>query len=221
MLRPGRLQIKDVRGDLELETQIAEDFRLGEPQGPLERAAEGWGGHHQVFRLATTAGVWAVKRHGRRPLADPAAAFAIEATAHAGGVPMARPVVTAAGHGWTEIGGVTFRCHGWIDGATKQNEQTSGAEAGAMGRIVARLHGLRIPAPEPAPSPPADPERWAELAGMGGSAPWACRLAETRSVRWSPWPPNRHRSSWAGTSWWEAIGTSMPTTSCSRRPAFT
>ena len=166
-------------GELELETQIAEDFQLGKPHGPLERAAEGWGGHNQVFRLATTAGVWAVKRHGRRPYADRATAFAIEATAHTAGVPMAPPVVTAAGHGWTEIGGVTFRCHGWIDGAAKQNEDTSGAEAEAMGRIVARLHRLRIPAPQPAPSPPVDPERWAELAGMGGGAPWACRLAET------------------------------------------
>ena len=120
-----------------------------------------------------------MKRHGRRPFADPATAFAVEAAAHAGGVPMASPVATTAGRGWTEIGGVTFRCHGWIDGATKQNEETSDEEARAMGRIVAQLHGLRIAAPEHAPSPPMNPKRWADLARMGGGAPWACRLAQT------------------------------------------
>lgn len=161
-----------------LGTQIAEAFGLGEPLGPLVPAAEGWGGHNVVFRLETTVGSWAVKRHGRRPHADPTAAFAIEVAAHAGGVPMAVPVATIAGFGWAEIGGVLFRCHEWIDGASRQNEETSSTDARAMGRIVAHLHGLRIPAPDPRPPSPVDRERLAALARAGRGAHWAARLAQ-------------------------------------------
>jgi Ser/Thr protein kinase RdoA (MazF antagonist) len=94
---------------------------------------------------------------------------------------MAPPVPTTAGGCWAEIGPVLFRCHGWVDGSAKENEETSPPEARAMGRIVAQLHGLAVPcslARERNVSMDAD--RWMRLAaaGRGRHTGWANRIVE-------------------------------------------
>ncbi len=93
---------------------------------------------------------------------------------------MARPVATVDGRCWEEIDGTLFRCHSWVEGTAKENEQASVADAAAMGRIVGRLHTLAIPTPGVRPVRPPDRERWRELisAGKARDAIWATRLAE-------------------------------------------
>src|SRR5213076_900448 len=87
------------------------------------------------------------------PAADAQSAFGIELAAYDGGVPMARPISTMDGHSWVEIDGALFRCHGWIDGTAKENQDTSSSEAAAMGRIVAQTGQSTRGTPSKASSP--------------------------------------------------------------------
>ncbi len=164
-----------------LAEEIAVTFALGDVLGELEPAALGWGGHNTVFRLETATGSWAIKRLGRRPSPEAEAAFAIEMAAFEGGVPMPSPVPTTDGTCWAEIGRVLFRCHRWIDGNAKENEETSPSEARAMGQIVAQLHGLAIPCrPPPEHNRLMDADRWMSLAAAGRNrrTGWANRIAQ-------------------------------------------
>ncbi len=164
-----------------LAEEIALTFALGDVRDDLVPAALGWGGHNKVFRLETATGSWAIKQLGRRPAPDAEAAFAIEMAAYEGGVPMAPPVPTTAGGCWAEIGPVLFRCHGWVDGSAKENEETSPPEARAMGRIVAQLHRLAIPCSlRRERDLSMDADRWMRLAtaGRGRHTGWANRIVE-------------------------------------------
>ncbi len=163
---------------VESASRIAASFSLGSVKGPLTLAADGWGGHNKVFRMDTSAGSWAIKRHGRRPTEISVSAFPIEMAAMKGGVPVPRPVVTTDGGCWANVDGALFRCHAWIDGSAKENEASTAAEAAAMGRIVGHLHALRIPCPAvQAPVPPGR-EAWRELvrAGAARHAVWATKI---------------------------------------------
>ncbi len=165
-----------------LDQEIADAFGLGAVRGPLHHVADGWGGHNRVYRLDTEAGAFAVKRYGRRLGGGdpPAGGFAVEQAAFAGGVPMPSPVpAVGVGDGcWAEVGGTWFRCHEWVDGSAKYNEDTSAAEAEAMGRIVAHLHGLAIAAGPVVPPVDWRPQLEALLtAGRARRAGWAGGLA--------------------------------------------
>ena len=153
---------------------------MGKARTPLALAAQGWGGHNQVFQLVTTSGSWAIKRRGRQAAEHPGTAFAIEMAAHRAGIPSAEPVPATDGRCWAEIGGAEFRCHRWIEGTAKENEETSATDAGAMGAILARLHGLSIPFPPPPRRRAPDTQSWRELAAQGQErrASWASRLWE-------------------------------------------
>ena len=97
-------------------TALATAFGLGCATSPVERMAEGWGGHNVLWRLRTTAGRWAIKQLGREIGPAPDAALAIESAAYAGGVPMPRPVPTVTGSCVAAIDGTRYRCHEWVDG---------------------------------------------------------------------------------------------------------
>ena len=165
--------------------RLAQTFDLGSVHGPLVRAADGWGGHNQVFRLETSTGTWAIKRYGR-PLDDVSeSGFDVERAAWEGGVPMPRPIPTADGRCWAVLDdGSPYRCHEWIDGTARENEDTTPAEAGAMGRIVAHLHGLRLPA-DPPSTPAIDLAGRVEAAlasGRARQAVWADTLVAHLSL---------------------------------------
>ncbi len=58
-----------------------------------------------------------------------------------------------------------MRCHEWIDGEIKLNEQTSVEESRLMGKLVAHLHGLCLPWSQVLDYTPGDDEpQWAGLA---------------------------------------------------------
>lgn len=165
---------------MELAPRIAESFSLGSARGSMRLAAEGWGGHNKVYRLETSAGSFAIKRYGRRPADVDGAAFGVELAALDGGyrwLGLSRAPTGAVGRRSTAP---CSECHSWVDGAAKENEQATVADAAAMGRIVGRLHALAIPAPAVRPVRPPGPDRWREVIGAGKArdAIWATRLAE-------------------------------------------
>ena len=95
-------------------------------------------------------------------------AFAIETEAYQRGVPMARPVPASDGRCWATIDDHVYRCHEWVEGEAKRNEESSVREAGAMGAIVAQLHGLRIPCSVEGRGPQRERtsrQHWDEAAG--------------------------------------------------------
>lgn len=169
---------------------IAAAFGLGAPAGPL-RAAPG-GESHRVWRLQTTAGVFAVKElnrpHGNAgwvPWFE--RAFRFEQAAFAASIAMPRPVpVAATGLCLAELPGggeqpVTVRVHAWVEGTKVEGQNRTPDDARAFGAMLARIHALA----EPADAPPAELLRtygeahWRALARRSAAAgvAWATELA--------------------------------------------
>src|ERR1700722_12686502 len=105
--------------------EVAEVFGIAEPTGAVVEAARGWGGHNVVYRLDTTIGRWAVKALGRDLNELYRESFAIEMAACPGGGRMPRPVPTADGDPYAVVGGRWLRCHEWVEGVAKPNEETT------------------------------------------------------------------------------------------------
>ena len=158
---------------------IADCFGLGQPLGEPVVAAAGWGERSRVWRLETTAGVFAVKDTIAELLPeDTEEAFRIERAAHEGGVPSAGPVPSLAGTSFESLDGRWYRCHRWIEGVAKQNEDTTADEAHAMGRVVAALHALAIPAGPPRPPNAFGRQHWLDLARSRPHATWALSIED-------------------------------------------
>ena len=66
-----------------------------------------------------------------------------------------------------------YRCHRWIDGAAKQNEETTVDDAFQMGQVVARLHQLQLGAGPLPPIAQFGQSHLLELAGRSGPATWS------------------------------------------------
>ncbi len=147
-------------------TALATAFGLGCATSPVERMAEGWGGHNVLWRLRTTAGRWAIKQLGREIGPAPDAALAIESAAYAGGVPMPRPVPTVTGSCVAAIDGTRYRCHEWVDGTALPWHGHLPGTAAVVGGILAGLHRLRLGwGPSLAPTGPVfGAPHWAHLA---------------------------------------------------------
>src|SRR5256885_5032228 len=130
----------------------------------MVEVARGWGGHNIIYRLDTTSGSWAIKALLRELDELTTERFDIELRAFEGQVPMARPVPASAGP-VAVLDGVPLRCHEWIDGVAKTNEDTDPAEAGRMGQLISHLHGLSLPWSRRFDEPPnGDILSWSALA---------------------------------------------------------
>jgi hypothetical protein len=170
--------------------RVAGAFGLGRPGGPLAAVPGAWS--NRLWRLETERGAFAVKElrgpaaaaGWRRRLRD---AMAVERAAWAAGtVPMARPVAAAAG-GWlaevatTGGGRATVRCHRWVPGTPAADLAPSPSRAADVGRSLAAIHALGLPAPattavQVAPLPLAAWDRLVAEAREAGLA-WAGELA--------------------------------------------
>jgi Ser/Thr protein kinase RdoA (MazF antagonist) len=150
--------------------EVAAAFGLGRATSTMVEAAQGWGGHNTVYRLETTTGRWALKATGRELDELYRGRLEIEMAAFQGGVRMPRPVPAIDGSPYAMIEGRRFRCHEWIDGVAKWNEDTTSHESRRMGRLVAHLHGLALPWPEALDerAPPKDHRSWTDLAEVAG-----------------------------------------------------
>ena len=160
--------------------EVAAAFGLGRSTTPMVVAAHGWGGHNAIYRLDTTAGSFAIKAMGREPDGLTAARFDIEMAAYNGGIPMPRPVPTPDGGPCAEVNGRMLRCHEWVKGTAKTNEDTTVGECRLMGLIVARLHGLDVPWSPTLDGPDTVEPGWAELAdsGKARAACWAASVTD-------------------------------------------
>jgi Ser/Thr protein kinase RdoA (MazF antagonist) len=162
--------------------EVAAAFGLGKPVAAMTEAARGWGGHNIVYRLDTTDGRWTIKALLREVDELIRERFDIELAAFTGGVRMPQPVPAVGGSPYAELGGTRLRCHEWVDGVAKVNEETSVDESRRMGRLVAGLHGMSLgysPRLDERLKPPDEPT-WEGLADGASrqGASWAATLTE-------------------------------------------
>jgi Ser/Thr protein kinase RdoA (MazF antagonist) len=146
---------------------------------PLRRspriAAKGSGGINRVWRFDADDRSWAVKEV-RRELPDGhELAFVIEEAAVRAGVAAPVPLRSRHGHIYEPLGDSHVRVHTWAEGAAKTNETVTATEAADMGRIVARLHGMALPAWARPRRTGFDADHWRRLAAAGRAcgAHWA------------------------------------------------
>lgn len=136
---------------------VCEAFDLGRPVAPL-RAVQG-GLSHRMWRLETVRGCFAVKELNRKwnnptYVAGYERAFQIEQAALAAGLPMPRPVPvpgTAACLAELPDGTdrpATVRVHEWVQGRNVRMTDVDPEMAGRIGAVLARIHGLALPAPQ-------------------------------------------------------------------------
>jgi Ser/Thr protein kinase RdoA (MazF antagonist) len=105
----------------------------------------GWGGHNHLWCLATSHGRWAIKEVGREPSLDPDDTLTLQLAAYSGGIPMPRPIPTTSGRCFALLDGRRYRCHEWVDGMALPSHGHTRATAAAVGGMLARVHGLRLP----------------------------------------------------------------------------
>ena len=160
--------------------EVVSRFALGALQAPPERSTTGWGGHNVMWKVKTELGVFAIKQVGRALPGDTDKSFAVEMSAYASGIPAPRPVPSVSGHCYEVVAGTAFRCHEWVRGTAKLNEETSPREASLMGEVVARLHGCAIECEPIQGRPVFEESEWRRLAGEGRkvNAPWASMLRD-------------------------------------------
>jgi Ser/Thr protein kinase RdoA (MazF antagonist) len=161
---------------------LASRFGLGRPSGPTTPVARGVMG--RVWSLETDRGRWAVKV--LFDWADAAGAetdVALQEAASAAGVALPRPVRSPAGAIVETVGGRRWRAHAWVDLAPPPAPPVGPALASQVGALLARLHGLAMPAPAAISpwftrQPPA--ARWSGLlaGATEARAPWARALRE-------------------------------------------
>jgi Ser/Thr protein kinase RdoA (MazF antagonist) len=177
---------------------IAEAFGLGIPTGPLVAIGSGPSGVHQLWRLSTTRGRFAVKVLG--PDQHPGGVEALEGAgrlelaALAAGVPMPRPcLVPGTGAGVAAIAGlgsdsVLVRVHEWVDGSIPTAPAPIGLAA-ELGAALAALHRVGFECGQDAEVDPwyraaYGAAHWRGLADRGERAGrgWARRLRATLPV---------------------------------------
>ena len=156
--------------------ETAAAFGLGEPvslTGPVARGRLG-----AIWRLDTAHGSYAVKVTDDPP--DPLEVerdAAYQDAFRAGGVPMPALVRSTTGAVLAEVAGRLLRVYTWVDVAPEDRR----LDPGAVGRLLARAHGVRLPAEGPVDpwfTEPVGPGGWQELLVRlrAAGAPYADRL---------------------------------------------
>jgi aminoglycoside phosphotransferase (APT) family kinase protein len=159
---------------------LASRFGLGTPAGPMTPVARGVMG--RVWSLDTDRGRWAVKALFDWATVDGVETdVALQAAAAAAGVALPGPVRSLSGGVVETIAGRRWRVYAWMDLAPPPVVPVEPTLAGAVGILLATLHGLALPAPAAISpwfvrQPPA--ERWSALLARAGEdrAAWAPAL---------------------------------------------
>lgn len=163
-------------------TPVAAAFDLGVPEGPMAALGRQWAG--QAWILTTERGRWLARR-----LFDWFDEGAVEAevllaeSAAAAGILTPRPVRAPSGAVVVNVKGSRWRVYALPQVGPEPSIPADPHHAAAAGRIVGKVHALRLPAPEPVASwlTNVRPEsQWRALQEAAASAgrPWADRLAE-------------------------------------------
>lgn len=146
-------------------SEVVQRFDLGVLVAPLWHVTSGWGRRNKMWRADTSEGSFAVKELVEPLMPDDTfAPVHIELAAFAAGVPSAEPVASRSGRWFERSGDRFYRCHRWVEGSAKANEDTNASEAARMGGLVATLHALRLPESQGAPRYEFGREHWIELA---------------------------------------------------------
>lgn len=160
---------------------VADAFDLGAPQGPLVGLERQWAG--QAWALSTDRGRWLA-----RQLFDWFDEGAVEAevllaeSAAGVGIQTPRPVRSRAGAVVRTVQGRRWRVYEHLTLGPEPSIPADARHAAAAGRIVGRVHRLRLPAPEPIQrwlTFARAESQWWELHGVAHAqgVPWADQLA--------------------------------------------
>lgn len=156
---------------------VVDRFDLGADArlvGPVAFGRQG-----EIWRLDTALGAFAVKQSRIAP--DPEVAerdAAYQELVHAAGVPTPAVVRDTDGRVVSEVEGVPLRVYTWVDVAAEDRR----LDPEAMGRMLAAMHAVHVPASGPVDGWYADPvgrEAWEDLVERlaAAGAPFAVRLA--------------------------------------------
>lgn len=161
---------------------LAEAFDLGRPTGPLVAHEREWAGQDWTF--TTERGRWIA-----RELFDwfeeegVDAEVALAEAAAAAGITTPRAVRSAGGRVVERVGGSRWRVFEHLVLGPAPTTPADPRHAAMAGRIVARVQGLGLPAPQPVQrwlTYTRDEAEWRRLeaASTAARAPWAERLGE-------------------------------------------
>jgi hypothetical protein len=160
---------------------VAAAFDLGKPRGPLVAHERQWAG--QAWALTTDRGRWLV-----RQLFDWFDESAVESevrlaeAAAAAGIRTPRPVRSPTGAIVERLDGARWRAFEFLAAGPEPSLPAEPTHAAAAGRILATVHNLGLPAPEPVQpwlTSVRQESAWWNLHAVceSRSMPWADRLA--------------------------------------------
>ncbi|GAA1034288.1 hypothetical protein GCM10009557_38570 [Virgisporangium ochraceum] len=141
-----RLQGEPDVADPALARAIAERFDLGAVTGAMRSLArpDEMG---RRWALDTATGRWAVRTvDGVYPPTDGEPDVALQEAAATAGVVLPRPVRSGSGLVVEEIQGNRWRVHEWPHSGPPLSAPVGAVSCAAVGRILATVHGLRLPA---------------------------------------------------------------------------
>jgi aminoglycoside phosphotransferase (APT) family kinase protein len=157
--------------------EVAKRFELGD--GARLNGPVAFGRLGEIWQLVTDQGRFAVKH---TQFAISAADAELEATfqesVRRAGVPVPAVVRAADGSVVADIGGATVRVYEWVDVMASDR----GLDPGELGRLLAAIHAVHVPADRPVDGWYVDPvgvEAWQELVARLriAAAPFVDRLA--------------------------------------------
>ena len=161
---------------------VAGAFGLGTAQGPLVASERQWAG--QAWMLTTDRGRWVARQlfdwfDDRRVEAE----VLLAETAATAGIRTPRTVRSPAGAVIEELEGSRWRVFEFLPAGPEPSTPANPRHAAAAGRILGKVHGFGLPAPEPVQPwlTEVRPESgWWNLHAVCASRgmPWADRLAE-------------------------------------------
>jgi Ser/Thr protein kinase RdoA (MazF antagonist) len=163
--------------------QVCRLYSLGAPIAPAEQVFGGL--RHQMYRMRTQRGEFALKLLGSEALTEPNTRVQIKrgeriaAAVAAAGLP-AVAALEADGEVLHPIGNHTVLVHPWINGSLLASDTTAPHPAERIGKILARIHQLSLQFPEPLPSQEAgfSEDTWTRLVQESEGLGWdgACEL---------------------------------------------